>query len=193
MLAFLQNSSSFFENHGFSQQEVIMASLQGRHPVAAAAAHKRANSSFIIWHTWEISRPRCVPRAREAKLSEHTVSLMSFTLGLTCTSIKVFDWAPEQQNASMKCQNHLQFHRQSARWETCSHSLKLQSFAHGLIVKHFHSPWGAKVYMDSYTISRVDRIQVQFVMLYPRETKDTKLKTVWQSLLTYQENHAIVG
>jgi hypothetical protein len=48
MLAFLQNSSSFFENHGFSQQEVIMASLQGRHPVAAAAAHKRANSSFNI-------------------------------------------------------------------------------------------------------------------------------------------------
>jgi hypothetical protein len=48
MLAFLQNPSSFFENYGFSQQEVIMASLQGRHPVAAAAARKRANSSFNI-------------------------------------------------------------------------------------------------------------------------------------------------
>jgi hypothetical protein len=48
MLAFLQNSSSFFENQGLSQQEVIMASLQGRHPVVAAAAHKRANSSFNI-------------------------------------------------------------------------------------------------------------------------------------------------
>jgi hypothetical protein len=58
----------------------------------------------MYWHTLESSRPRCVPRARHAKLREHTVSAMSISLGLTCTSIKVFDRSPEPRTPKWK--NH---------------------------------------------------------------------------------------
>jgi hypothetical protein len=67
---------------------------------------KNTNLQLIqmYWHTLESSRPRCVPRARHAKLREHTVSAMSISLGLTCTSIKVFDCSPEPQTPKWK--NH---------------------------------------------------------------------------------------
>jgi hypothetical protein len=53
-----------------------------------------------------LSCPRCVPRARVAKLREQMVSPKSTSLGLTCTSIKVFESSPADRSPHSRGINH---------------------------------------------------------------------------------------